>query len=125
MIKVSFDFDSTLEFKEVQEFAKDLIERGYHVCILTTRYEDPSKYSFDVHQHLFDVAKKLGITEIHFTNMEWKYKTIDDYGIAIHLDDNYRYEVYIINKYCKTKAVHYSYGWKIEFEKMLKIIVAA
>lgn len=123
MKKISFDFDGTLEFNEVQEFAKELIEKGYNVCILTTRFSDPTRYNFNatkLHQRLFDVAKGLGIEEIHFTEYEFKYKSIDSYGIDIHLDDDYRDEVYVINKYCKAKAVLYGYGWKKEFEKVLK-----
>jgi len=123
MKKISFDFDGTLEFKEVQKVVKDLIKRGYTVCILTTRFSDPSKYNFDVtkeHQELFDVAKDIGIEEIHFTDMEYKWMSIDSYGIDIHLDDDYRDEVFMINELCKAKAVLYGYGWKKEFEKVLK-----
>jgi hypothetical protein len=123
--KISFDFDGTLEFKLVQEYAKDLINRGYNVCILTTRYSDPTKYknniffSMDKYQYLFDVAKEIGIEEIYFTEFEWKYKTIDNYGIDIHIDDNYRNEVYVINKYCKARAVLYGYNWTKEVDELL------
>lgn len=123
-MKISFDFDSTLEFKEVQDVAKKLILMGYDVCILTTRYEDPSRYAFDatqLYQKLFDVANELGIEEIHFTNMEWKYKTIDKYDIDIHIDDDYRNEVYPINNLCKARAITYSYCWVSELEKLLNI----
>lgn len=122
MIKISFDFDGTLEFKEVQDYAKELIQRGYKVCILTTRYSDPSRYDFnatDLHQELFDVAKEVGIDEIHFTDMEWKWKSIDDYKIDIHLDDNYRDEVYVINRHCRARAVEYNYGWKKDMESLI------
>lgn len=120
--KISFDFDGTLEFKEVQDYAKELKKRGYEICILTTRFSDPSKYNFDAteaHQHLFDVAKDIGIEEIHFTEFEFKYKSIDSFGIDIHLDDDYRDEVFMINKYCKAKAILFGYGWKKEFEEEL------
>ena len=33
--KVSFDFDSTLDRKDVQRFAKQLIDDGYEVWIKT------------------------------------------------------------------------------------------
>lgn len=124
-LKVSFDFDGTLEFSEVQEVAKDIIERGDHeVCILTTRYKDPmnypwakknSEYAKTLHDELYKVAKELGITEIHFTDYEFKTGHIDKYGIDVHLDDNYRDEVYVINEKNKAKAIHYNYGWKKRF----------
>jgi len=122
MAKVSFDFDGTLEFKEVQDVARDLIKNGHIVCILTTRFSDLSKYTFDVtkaHQHLFDVAKDIGITEIHFTEFEWKYKSIDIFNIDIHLDDDYRDEVFMINKYCRATAILFDYGWEKELYKLL------
>lgn len=122
MKKVSFDFDGTLEYIEVQDVAKDLIKRGYEVCILTTRFSDPSKYNFDAteaHQQLFDVAKDVGIEEIHFTEYEYKYKTIDSFGIDIHIDDDYRDEVFVINKTCRARAILYGYGWVKELEESL------
>lgn len=114
MAKVSFDFDGTIEFEDVQEVAKDLIKKEHTVCILTTRFSDPSNYNFDateIHQHLFDIAKKVGIDEIYFTEFEWKYKSIDDYNIDIHIDDCYREEVCLINHKCKAKAILYPTEW--------------
>ena len=35
---VSFDFDSTLSRKDVQEYAKELLERGIDVWVVTTVY---------------------------------------------------------------------------------------
>ena len=35
--KVSFDYDSTLDRKDVQRFAKKLIDAGYEVWIVTSR----------------------------------------------------------------------------------------
>jgi len=128
-MKISFDFDGTLENKKVQDVAKDLILQGYEVCILTTRYSDPSKYKMlwdeseagreqlkKQHQELFDVAKEVGITEIHFTEYQWKYTCIDDFNIDVHLDDNFQDEVRVINGRCKAKAILYSLYKKWEDE---------
>ena len=110
-MRISFDFDDTLEDKEVQKVAKELIELGHDVCILTTRYEDPSKYEFKItHDKLFAIAKELGITEIHFTNFEWKYLVVDEFNIDLHIDDNYRQEVCAINENCRANAISYG-GW--------------
>jgi hypothetical protein len=124
-MKISFDFDGTLEFKEVQNYAKSLINRGYHVCILTTRFSDPSNYNFDATEdfrYMYKVAHDLEISEIYFTEYEDKYLHIDKYDIDLHLDDNYRDEVYVINKCCKARAVLYQPGWKNEFENAIEII---
>lgn len=122
-IKISFDFDGTLSFKDAQDFAKELIKKGYKVCILTTRYSDPSYYNFDAtkeHQELFDVARECGIEEIYFTEFQWKTKSIDDYNIDVHIDDNYREEVSVINYKNKARAILYGMpNWK---EKVYKEI---
>lgn len=107
-LKISFDFDGTLENKEVQKVAKDLIQLGYQICILTTRYSDPKNYYFPVsHDDLYRVAKELGITEINFTEYQFKSGFIDKFGIDVHLDDNYDDEVSVINAKCMAKAVGY------------------
>ena len=46
MQKVSFDFDNTLDFEHIQMYAKNLIEKKIEVWIVTSRYEDTSKYNF-------------------------------------------------------------------------------
>lgn len=112
-LRISFDFDNTLEYKEVQLVAKELIKLGHDVCILTTRYKDPSKYHFKTtHDELFKIAADCQITEINFTDFKWKYEVIDSLNIDIHIDDNYEDEVRFINfEDCKAKAICYSYGW--------------
>lgn len=121
-MKISFDFDGTLEYVEAQQIAEKLMSEGHDVCILTTRYSDPSRYHFNaeaLHRKLFEVAGKVGITEIHFTEMKYKYESIDNYNIDIHIDDNYKEEVYLINHYCKAKAIWYNYGWTRELYKFI------
>lgn len=122
-IKISFDFDNTLEHTEVQKVAKDLINLHYPVCILTTRYSDPTRYSFPVsHAYLYQVAEELGITEINFTEFQFKAGFIDKLGIDVHLDDNYREEVCLINSKCKAKAVYYNNvsDWESELYKAIE-----
>lgn len=116
-MKISFDFDGTLEFREVQDFAKELIDRGHDVCILTTRYSDPMSYKWAksnpehaeaLHNELYEAAKHIGIKEINFTEYQWKTTKIDELGIDIHLDDNWHDEVAVINNSNKAKAVWYA-----------------
>ena len=39
-MKVSFDFDGTLSRKDVQEYAKSLVNSGLEVWIVTSRFDD-------------------------------------------------------------------------------------
>lgn len=109
MKKVSFDFDNTLEFQSIQNYAKKLIEEGIEVHIVTSRYEDLSKYSFECdHEDMFEVVNKLGIKKenIHFTNMEYKWRFfIKNPDFIWHLDDNgEEIQLFHIHK-VKTKCI--------------------
>jgi hypothetical protein len=108
MKKVSFDFDDTLSFGSTQDYAKFLIDHDIEIHIVTSRYEDPSKYSFECnHDDLFEVSKKLGIPNehIHFTNFSPKcYFFISNTDFVWHLDDNFE-EICSINAYTDTLGV--------------------
>lgn len=113
--QVSFDFDSTLSRNDVQDYARSLINKGFEVWILTSRYEDCFLYPWykgvtdeHCHQDLYMVANKLNIDpeRIIFTNMADKADTIlkrDDFNPVWHLDDDY-IELNIIHKKTTTKA---------------------
>lgn len=122
-MKISFDYDGTLRYKEVYDMAEELIREGHDVCILTTRYSDVSRYLPEgaSNDDLYDTAKRLGIKVIH-TEYEFKVGHIDKYEIDIHIDDNYRDEVVVINRECKAKAIlftPYSSEWKKELRKLI------
>ena len=105
--KVSFDFDDTLAFRSIQEYAIKLINNGIEVHITTTRYEDPSRYAFETnHDDLFTVAKKLGIPKehIHFTNFIYKWEYLKDTDFIWHLDDNDR-EIFFIMQNTEVKGI--------------------
>jgi hypothetical protein len=107
-MKVSFDFDGTLEFEDVQNYAKELIRRGIEVWVVTTRYDANHRHKWtsmfpgkewaemyehndgDPNFHLWGVVEKLGIPRHHvrFTCMEWKYTYLTGTKFAFHLDDN-------------------------------------
>jgi hypothetical protein len=82
-MKVSFDFDSTLQREDVQEIAKAFIACNTEVFITTSRSETQTN-NID----LFEVALKLGIPKnrIVFTNYQDKAKYLKDF--AIHFDDD-------------------------------------
>lgn len=127
MKKVSFDFDDTLEFQTVQNYAKELIEKGIEVHIVTTRWEDPSKYTFKVtHDYLFEVAETLGIPKenIHFTNMNWKWSFfINNPDFIWHLDDNDE-EINLFHKHdVKTKCISSLSGnYEYDCNELLNLI---
>lgn len=95
-MKVSFDFDSTLDRKDVQDFAKDLVNRGLEVWIVTSRFDTESAlkkgwwWIEKNNQQLYDVAEKCGIKKenIKFTTMIDKIKFLEGQNFIFHLDDD-------------------------------------
>ena len=93
MKKVSFDFDGTLEFVNVQQYAKELIDRGIEVWVVTTRWDENHKHKYPMNatlDDLWEVVDKLGIPRHHvrFTCMEWKSTYLKGTNFVWHLDDN-------------------------------------
>ena len=95
-MKVSFDFDSTLSRKDVQKFAKQLVDEGHEVWIVTSRFSDEAAKEKKWHwiegqnERLFDVAEECGIKKenIQFTCMESKSYFLEGKGFIFHLDDD-------------------------------------
>jgi hypothetical protein len=113
--RISFDFDGTLddEFggvlnnqkQEVQELAKKYVESGHQVCIITKRYgpEFSNMGLTNEHKVVNDLAKKLGIKDIYFTNREMKFSHILALKVDMHFE-NSEYEVQLINQACSEKG---------------------
>ena len=111
-MKISFDFDGTLddEFdggynivkEEIQSLAKKYVDEGSDVCIITKRFDSNNRHLGKVNEHLlvYELAKELGITKIYFTNREMKFSHIIKLGIEMHFE-NSEYEVQLINQACK------------------------
>lgn len=92
MIKVSFDFDNTLDRPKVQEYAKHLIDSWIDVHIVTSRKTNEVANNPNWNDDLFNVARQLGIpnNNIHFTNLEKKSDFFKgEYDFFMHLDDNW------------------------------------
>ena len=134
-MKVSFDADGTLlAYESIQKYAKELIERGISVYIVTARYEKVSDYTEEFvqkyeikdlvkeHQYLFEVAEECGIKRenIVFTNMESKDTFFVDHPDFVwHLDDD-QFELRCVST-TKVKAVSaIGSSWKHKCEKLLK-----
>lgn len=93
-MKVSFDFDSTLSRDDVQKFAKELINKGIDVWIVTSRFSDnmikQRGFKLANNSSVFNVAKKCGIKKenIFFTNMNPKVHFLFGKDFIFHLDDD-------------------------------------
>jgi hypothetical protein len=131
-IKVSFDFDGTLERESVQRYAKELVDRGHEVWIVTSRFGDDEKYKTFfmttvpvglTNADLFEIASTLGIPRerIHFTEMDNKWPFMKYYQEFLwHLDDDWVENKEILRN-TKTKAIN-SLGanWKGKCERIIK-----
>jgi hypothetical protein len=108
---ISFDFDGTLsdEFdgsintqkEEIQKIAKNYINAGHHVVIITKRFGKEFSQLGKINEHIevFELASKLGIKSVYFTNREMKFNTIINLKVDIHFE-NSEYEVQLINQAC-------------------------
>lgn len=88
MLKISFDFDSTLAEPRIQRLAKKLIDDGHDVWITTTRHEKWETAGPNWNREVFAVAKKLNIPfeKIRFTNGKDKWPFLN--GFDLHFDDD-------------------------------------
>jgi len=120
-MKVSFDFDGTLARKDVQEFAKQLVDDGHEVWIVTSRFDDESamkknwRWIQSQNQKLFDVAEDCGIKKdnIYFTCMESKSIFLKGKGFVFHLDDDDIELMEILDSKDKCRAIHVDhFEWK-------------
>lgn len=95
-MKVSFDFDSTLDRDDVQKYASELIERGFEVWITTSRF--PDEYGREKgwwwieknNQYVYEVSDRLGIKREHisYTAMVDKWEELKKNDFIFHLDDD-------------------------------------
>lgn len=93
-MKVSFDFDSTLEHDEMQDLARKLIEAGHEVWITSSRSMLGSNVRV-VNEDLFAIAKSLGIEkQVQLTSGDYKFRFLHEFDM--HFDDN-QMEVDLIN----------------------------
>lgn len=97
IVKVSIDFDGTLDRKDVQEYVKELINKGVEVWVCTFRtieYDDElykiSDKSIPANSDLFFITDNLHIPRerIIFTEMKLKSEFLNN-SFAFHLDDDY------------------------------------
>jgi hypothetical protein len=128
-MKVSFDFDSTLSRKDVQEFATQLVKLEHEVWIVTSRFSEEEAMKKNWHwikgqnKSLFDIANQCGIKSqnIHFTCMESKSIFLKDKGFTFHLDDDVVELFDILDSGDKCKAINVNQNeWKEDCLKLIK-----
>lgn len=123
---VTFDFDSTLSRQDVQDYAKELIERGFDVWVLTSRYDEIHKHRFvhnPTNEDLYKITDKLGIPrwKIRFTCMKNKSEYLFGTNVIWHLDDDF-VELNNINKETDTVGISVlSNGYKHKCNKLCQI----
>ena len=132
MMKVSFDFDDTLDRESIQRYAAELVKRGLEVWIVTSRYssrEYARTHSTSMesaimgNMDLLEVAYELGIPEdrIKFLGYAQKWRYLKDHDFIWHLDDDWACNREIL-RHTKTKAIS-AWGtpnWKGKCERILK-----
>jgi hypothetical protein len=128
-MKVSFDFDHTLSRKDVQLFAKQLVDDGHEVWIVTSRFSDEVAKEKKWHwiegqnQKLFDVAEECGIKKenIQFTCMESKSVFLKDKEFIFHLDDDDIELMDILESKDICRPIHVDhFEWKETCQDILK-----
>jgi hypothetical protein len=125
-MKVSFDFDGTLQLEETQEYAKELIERGIDVWVVTTRYDENLKHLYGqgdgVLDDLWEVVDRLGIPrwKVRFTCMKWKGEYLKSTKFIWHLDDNHEEKAHARVLGCTVPIIlNYVKDWKQKCEDLL------
>ena len=93
-VKVSFDFDGTLNRDDIKEYARDLIDRGVEVWVCTSRASNPKiKHGgriLEPNKDLFEITDNLNIPRerILFTEGELKSETLFKHEFLFHVDDD-------------------------------------
>lgn len=136
MNKVSFDFDHTLkQSSRVQSYARQLVDEGCEVWIVTRRFDSVEKYTEEMikewgivdilleHNHIFELAEQIGIDRNHivFMNMEPKYQFFrENPDFIFHLDDDST-EVDEINKESSVKSILFAapYDWMYDCDNLI------
>jgi len=93
--RVSFDYDGTLALPHVEEFAKELVEQGYEVWVVTSRVSDEDSVvrpwkSPNWNDDLWDSCERIGIpkSRVKFTAFADKITFLEGMGFTFHLDDD-------------------------------------
>ncbi len=121
------DFDSTLEFEDVQRFVRSVINGGYKVGVCTTRNKEPKFLGVIDHEYnedLFKVTDMLKIArgDIYFTEHVDKAIFLKGYDVNILLDDCEHEIKQLIKRCSKITGVLYkkSNNWKNNIKNLIR-----
>jgi hypothetical protein len=124
--KVSFDFDATLSNIKVQRYAKELIDAGCEVWVVTSRYDENHKHLYPMNATLDDLWKvvdklKIPRHNVVFTNMIDKCHYLDKTKFIWHLDDSLNEISEAITMGCSVHMINVmKSNWKQRCNKLLK-----
>ena len=122
---VTVDYDSTLSRRDVQEYVKELINRGIEVWVVTSRYDDLHKHKYNFvadNNDLWAIVDELGIPrwKVRFCNMDDKANYLMNTNTIWHLDDDHIELMHIRNARIKTVGIQVESGsWKSKCERLL------
>lgn len=125
-MKVSFDFDGTLEFKDTQDYAAELIAQGIEVWVVTTRWDENHKHKYPLNatlDDLWEVVDRLGIPRhrVRFTCMEYKHTYLNGTSFIWHLDDNPEEFSKAKANGCNVPMIQVdSNGWMIKCDRLIQ-----
>jgi len=125
-MKVSFDFDGTLEFKDTQDYAAELIAQGIEVWVVTTRWDENHKHKYPLNatlDDLWEVVDRIGIPRhrVRFTCMEWKYTYLNGTSFIWHLDDNPEEFSKAKANGCNIPMINVdANGWQIKCDRLIQ-----
>lgn len=130
MKKVSFDYDGTLALPNVENFAKELVESGVEVWVITSRVGDdnPNKLSTSFpdpqwNEDLWETCDRVGIPKdrVIFTNFVDKIEFIRNQNLIFHLDDDLHELLGIMEDGDKCEPVNVNYfDWENICRNLLK-----
>ncbi len=131
-IKISFDFDSTLDREDVQVFAKKCVEKAVEVYIVTSRQSTERALEMGHHwvkrqnEQLYEVAATVGIPveRIIFTEHIDKIEYLKDKNFIFHLDDDMDELTLITESGDKCKPIYVENDtWLEECRKALNLAI--
>lgn len=125
---ITIDFDSTLSRPDVQEYAKELMQRGFDVWVLTSRFDELHKHRYPhnpTNDDLWAVIDELNIPrwKVRFTCMESKSLYLLNTNVLWHLDDDSIELADIRYRKCKTLPISVKSGdWKSKCERIINTL---